>query len=379
MLGRGAALMIVDDLFKSSEQANSASYRDSIWSLWQTSLQTRLQSGSVLVVIGTRFHSEDFHGRLLNGHDGVAPLDCRYIRLPALADAPDEVGRAAGDALPLGPVIVPGFGYTKEELEQRRASTGLETWCTNYQQQPVDQTSANKAYRFDAAVHVRETELDPAREIRVGIDFNVSPMSIVIGQVREAVTDPLRRILTRERFYTVEIHDELSLEDSTTAEATEELVERLRKLVPSGRKLKLRVSGDASGNQRRTSSGSQGSTVPVTDWQICTDTLNKHAHLFKTVFEVRASNPSVRDRVARLNSLLKPADGKTRFAVNPRCKILIRDLTSVTFAKDASGNVRDTLSKKDPRLTHSSDALGYMVWCIGSESFSGFVNAPLPF
>ena len=380
LLGRGASICICDDFFKGSEQGNSASYRDSVWEIWQTSLQSRLQSGSVLVVIGTRFHSEDFHGRLLNGHGDVAPLDCRYIRLPALCEeaGPDEVGRFKGDALPLGPVTVPGFGYTKEELEARRASTGLEAWTTNYQQFPSDLTNANKAYRFDAAVHVRDTDLDPAREIRIGIDFNVSPMSVVIGQVREAVTDPLRRILTRERFYFVEIHDELSLEDSTTAEATEELVERLRKVVHSGRKLRLRVAGDASGNQRRTSSGSQGSTVPVTDWQIMTDGLNKYAHLFKTTFEVRASNPSVRDRVTRLNALLKPADGKTRFAVNPRCKVLIRDLQNVVWAKDASGNVRDTLSKRDPRLTHASDALGYLTWVIGDESFSGLVNSPFP-
>ncbi len=372
VLGRGAALMVVDDLFKNSEQGNSAHYRDQVWDLWITSLQTRLQSGAVLVAIGTRFHSQDFLGRLISGWGDAAPLDCRYIRLPALAEVDgDEVGRRKGDALPLGPVQVPGFGYTREELEQRRANTGSEAWTTNYQQQPADESNVNKAYRFDESVHVRETDFDPSFEVRIGVDFNVSPMSIVIAQVKEVIADPLRRILTNERIYSIEVHDELSLNDSTTAEAADELVERLRKLPRLGDRLRLRVSGDASGNQRRTSSGSQHSTVAKTDWQILKDGLNRHSHLFHVVYDVRSSNPSVRDRVNKLNSLLKPAVGVSRFAVNPRCKVLIRDLKSVTWARDASGNVRDTLNKKDPLLTHSSDALGYLTWIIGDEGRYG--------
>ena len=224
IVGKGGALEILDDLFKNSEQGNSATYRDSVWELWLTSLQSRLQAGAALIVIGTRWHSQDFIGRLLSGWGDVAPLEARYIRFPALGEeSVDELGRIQGDALPLGPVQVPGFGYTREDLEQRRASSGADVWATCYQQVPVDETNIGRAYHaFDETIHVRERAFDPSIEIRCGIDFNVDPMSISLMQVKRPFEQDhhLRHVsmLTAQDYFVVEVFDELTLPDSNTTE-----------------------------------------------------------------------------------------------------------------------------------------------------------------
>ena len=68
---------------------------------------------------------------------------------------------------------------------------------------------------------------------------------------------------------------------------------------------------------------------------------------------------------------MKPADGASRFIVDPKCRGLIEDLKKVTWARDSHGNVRDTLSKRDPKLTHLSDALGYLIWVLADGARYG--------
>lgn len=368
VVGKGAAFMVLDDLFKNSEQAGSSAYRDEIWSLWTTSFQTRLQSGAALVVIGTRWHSADLIGRLLSGWGDSAPIKCRYLKFPALAEEEDELGRAPGDPLSLGPVQVPGYGYSLDELLERKASAGEETWQTVYQQRPVDETTAGRAYHgFDEKRHVRTQEIDPDQEIFVAIDFNVDPFSVLVAQ-SEDISDRRRLILMNERIMLLKVLKEFSLPDTGTAAAMEELSEWLRRY-HRGRKMRLRIAGDASGNQRRTSSDLQS------DWQI----VKKHfASLRDGMFSVRysvfSSNTSVRERVNKVNGLLKPAMGGTRVWIDPGCKELIHDLRAVRWARDASGNARDTLDKRDPKRTHMSDAFGYLARSVdGGGAGGGFV------
>ncbi len=367
VVGKGAAFLVLDDLFKNSEQAGSATYRDTIWELWTTSFSTRRQSGSVLVVISTRWHSQDLIGRLLSGWGDAAPLaDVRYLKFPALAEERDELARAPGDPLDIGPIQVPGFGYTREELLERKAQAGAETWETVYQQNPIDESTAGRAYYFDEKTHVRPVEIDAEQEILVGMDFNVDPFSTLVAQT-EDVSDHRRLILANERIVFLKILKEFSLPDTGTASAVEELCEWLRRF-HRGQKLRLRITGDASGNQRRTSSDLQS------DWAIVKQHFAaRRDKIFSVRYGVFPSNESVRQRVNRVNGLLKPAIGITRVYVDPECKELIHDLRAVRWARDASGNARDTLDKRDPKRTHMSDALGYLARAVEGGGRVGLV------
>ncbi len=62
--GRGADLMILDDLVKNAEEADSELVRDKTWEWLETVAFTRLEPGASLVLVMTRWHDDDVAGRL---------------------------------------------------------------------------------------------------------------------------------------------------------------------------------------------------------------------------------------------------------------------------------------------------------------------------
>lgn len=102
--GVGADLMIFDDFFKNSEEAQSETVRDSAWHTFISDCQSRLNTDSApVILIGTRRHEDDVQGRLFdptNEHyDEREAKRWVRIRLPALAEADDPLGRAEDEAL----------------------------------------------------------------------------------------------------------------------------------------------------------------------------------------------------------------------------------------------------------------------------------------
>ena len=92
--GRRADLVLVDDPVRSQAEADSLAARDRLWSWFRSDLVTRLRPGGRIVLVMTRWHPDDLAGRLLDGDE-----PWRVVRLPALAEASDALGRAEGAAL----------------------------------------------------------------------------------------------------------------------------------------------------------------------------------------------------------------------------------------------------------------------------------------
>lgn len=63
--GEGANLLIIDDPVKNAEEAESQTYRDKVFSWYQTTARTRLQPDGAIILIMTRWHKDDLAGRLL--------------------------------------------------------------------------------------------------------------------------------------------------------------------------------------------------------------------------------------------------------------------------------------------------------------------------
>lgn len=80
----------------------------------------------------------------------------------------------------------------------------------------------------------------------------------------------------------------------------------------------MKVYGDASGNQHRTS-GSD------TDWAIVRNFFGKWKGHFTHTIHVNTMNPAVRDRVNCVNTQLKSADDEVHLFIDPRCQELIKD------------------------------------------------------
>jgi hypothetical protein len=82
---------------------------------------------------------------------------------------------------------------------------------------------------------------------------------------------------------------------------------------------------------------------------------------FQFVKKVANSHLGVKDRVNAVNAMIANARQERRLFVDPGCRTLIQDLEQVTWKADANNNITGELDKKDPKLTHSSDSLGYLI------------------
>lgn len=94
--GQGADLMLIDDPVKNRKEAQSKAYRDTVWDWWTNDMLTRLEPGGSVIIIMTRWHLDDLVGRILASDDAA---NWEVIRLPALAEQADPLGRSDGAAL----------------------------------------------------------------------------------------------------------------------------------------------------------------------------------------------------------------------------------------------------------------------------------------
>lgn len=101
--GRGAHLLLIDDIFKDAQEARSQTIRDQAWE-WLNKVAFYRRMGKRLTCITmTRWHSDDIIGRLTDPenpcYDAIEAKQWKIIRLPGLAEEDDPLGRAEGEAL----------------------------------------------------------------------------------------------------------------------------------------------------------------------------------------------------------------------------------------------------------------------------------------
>ena len=173
--------------------------------------------------------------------------------------------------------------------------------------------------------------VDRGGPLYVGFDFNVNPMTAVVGQ-RGALADEL------------EVLAALSIETSNTREAGQEVIRQFGAPDHEGRPTRILIAHpDPAGKNRDTRSG-------TTD----------HAILEALGFAIDASpaHPPVFDRVSLVNTMLEDAAGRVRLRLDPtRCAPLVRTMEGQVWK---AGKYREP-EKKDG-LDHPGDALGYLVW-----------------
>ncbi|HBK05763.1 MAG TPA: hypothetical protein DDZ81_07835 [Acetobacteraceae bacterium] len=124
--GRRADLVIIDDPIRSQADAESKRHRDHVWEWYKSDVTTRLKPGGKVVLIMTRWHPEDLGGQLLE----QTPGEWRVVRLPALAEPDDPLGRPSGT--PLWPEW-----ESRKALERKRHLIGERAWSALFQQNPM--------------------------------------------------------------------------------------------------------------------------------------------------------------------------------------------------------------------------------------------------
>ena len=122
--GRRADLIIIDDPIKSWAEAESQTFRDALYDWYRAELCARLKPGGRLVLIMTRWHEDDLAGRLMAAEAGWTCL-----RLPAIAEKDDALGRGVGQ------VLWPEW-QDEAAITRRRMEVGERAFAAMYQQRP---------------------------------------------------------------------------------------------------------------------------------------------------------------------------------------------------------------------------------------------------
>lgn len=152
--GLGADLLVIDDPFKSREEAESETQRQTAMEWYSSTAYTRLEDNGAIVLMNNRWHPDDVAGQLLKRMASGDPLadEWTVVCLPALAMGGDDyaatieaqlkelrngvylperdlLDRAEGDAL--WPEK-----YDADDLKRIAANIGPYDFTSLYQQQP---------------------------------------------------------------------------------------------------------------------------------------------------------------------------------------------------------------------------------------------------
>lgn len=175
LTGKGAQLIIIDDPIKNNTDAFSSKKRNGIWEWYQSTLFTRLEPNSVIIVVMTRWHKDDICGKLFALSDKFLssmrdervihskyfeevesndekplchppsqpqsqPIDLPLINshkmiwnrvvLPAIAEENDEIGREIGN-------VLWQERYDINDMLEIKETLGEYWFSAMYQQSPI--------------------------------------------------------------------------------------------------------------------------------------------------------------------------------------------------------------------------------------------------
>jgi len=171
---------------------------------------------------------------------------------------------------------------------------------------------------------------DPKKQVTVGMDFNVNPMTASLFHIDE-------RARTAQQF------GEIINPHSNTYEMVVDLK----------RELKLKPYGDQD----------PGSVVIIPDF---TGHSNRSSSIESDIGILRSAgfavysvlNPDQRDRLTAHNSMMRAVDGRVGYTLNPQtCKQTVNDYGLVT----THDNGRIDKSKEKDGIGHVSDSVGYVL------------------
>lgn len=122
--GFGASLLIIDDLIKNAEEANNELTKEKHWSWFTDTMLSRLEEGGKIIIIMTRWASDDLAGRALD-HFKEVGARIRHISMKALLD-PNTHEMLCPEVL----------SYKSYQAKIR--AMGADIASANYQQEPID-------------------------------------------------------------------------------------------------------------------------------------------------------------------------------------------------------------------------------------------------
>lgn len=122
--GFGASLLIIDDLIKNAEEANNELTKEKHWSWFTDTMLSRLEEGGKIIIIMTRWASDDLAGRALQ-HFKDTGAKIRHICMKALLN-PETKEMLCSEVL------------SYKSYQGKVKAMGADIASANYQQEPID-------------------------------------------------------------------------------------------------------------------------------------------------------------------------------------------------------------------------------------------------
>ena len=120
--GFGASLLIIDDLIKNAEEAYNEGVKEKHWDWFTNTMLSRLEEGGKIIIIMTRWASDDLAGRALLYYESQG-IKIKHINMKALQDD----GTMLCDAV-----------LSKKSYDMKVRAMGEDIASANYQQIPID-------------------------------------------------------------------------------------------------------------------------------------------------------------------------------------------------------------------------------------------------
>jgi len=218
-----------------------------------------------------------------------------------------------------------GGNVSRGEIEEAKRDLDERTFRQEYEAS-FETYAGIVYYAFDRIENVMPFNAPPKHEfsrlpLHIGMDFNISPMAATVSIETPDYTHAF---------------DEIVIYSSDTREMSEEI----RARYPHN---PIYIYPDPAARQRRTSAGS------MTDLKILQDSR------YNFMPRLRTHHSLIRDRVNAVNSRLKTASGIRRAFIDPKCKQLIKCVTTQLYKEN-------TLQPdKGSNLDHLPDAFGYHI------------------
>lgn len=201
-------------------------------------------------------------------------------------------------------------------------------------------------YSFDENNNTARIKYNPKAPLIFCFDFNVSPGTAAIIQ-------------EKTRF---DREGNALIGDTITCIIGEVYIERNSNTPMVCRKLikdwgehqgQIYLYGDATG-------GASGSAkVAGSDWDIIKKIMNGHFGNDRVHYRIPNQNPYERERINAVNSRCKSMEGVVRLLVDPsKAPMTVKDFEGVQYIPGGAGEID---KKKNPKLSHLTDAIGYYV------------------
>ena len=126
MTGRGGDVVILDDILD-EQDAISETAMENTWEWYTSGPRQRLQPNGAIIVINTRWKTDDLSGRLLKLQGQLKADQWEILEFPAI--------------LPSGRQLWPEY-WSLDELEKVKLTIGMKKWNAQWQQQPTNDEGA---------------------------------------------------------------------------------------------------------------------------------------------------------------------------------------------------------------------------------------------